>query len=203
LDATSGSADNEDEADARLLARAAAGEVVAFRELVLKHVDAVHRVVLGHVGCDEAEDATQEVFLRVHRGLKGFEGRSRVTTWLYRIATNVGLKRRRRRRWPFSGSDRALAERPDMRPGPETIASDREQRERVARAVASLPDELRSVVILRVFEGLAWDEIAKVLDIGLSTAEARMARAKGRLRALLEPTHESDDVRKGTKHDLS
>src|SRR5438128_1270250 len=64
-------------------------------------------------------------------------------------------------------------------------------------------DALRSVGIRRGFEGLPWDEIAKALDIGLSTAEARMARAKERLRVLLGPTHDSDDVRERTKHDLS
>jgi RNA polymerase sigma-70 factor (ECF subfamily) len=203
LDQTSGAADFKDDEDARLVARAVSGDAVAFRELVLKHVDAVHRVVLGHVGPDEAEDATQEVFLRVHRGLKGFEGRSRVTTWLYRIATNVGLKRRRRRRWFFVRSERLLARQPDERPGPDAVLADREDRERVARAVASLPEDLRSVVILRGFEGLRWEEIAKVLDIGVSTAEARMARAKEQLRVLLGRTHESDDVRERKSHEPS
>jgi RNA polymerase sigma-70 factor (ECF subfamily) len=199
LDLTSGAAENAKADDARLVTRAASGDAVAFRELVLKHVDAVHRVVLGHVGPDEAEDATQEVFLRVHRGLKGFEGRSRVTTWLYRIATNVGLKRRRRRRWLFVRSEEVLARQPDDRPGPEAVAADREERDRVARAVAALPEDLRSVVILRGFEGLPWEEIAKILDIGVSTAEARMARAKDQLRVLLGRPNESDDVRERTK----
>src|SRR5689334_14819032 len=134
-----------DQEDVRLVARAVSGDEAAFRALVSRHVDAVHRVVQGHVGRDEAEDATQEVFLRVHRGLAGFAGRSSFMTWIYRIATNVGLKRRRRRRrWPLSLGDEK-AERPGALPGPEAIAAAREQREIVARAVASLPDELRSV----------------------------------------------------------
>jgi len=198
LDLT-GAAEHEGDEDVRLAARAASGDAAAFRELVLKHADAVHRVVLGHVGPDEAEDAAQEVFLRMHRGLKGFEGRSRVTTWLYRIATNVGLKRRRRRRWSFVRSEQALARQRDDRPGPEAVMADREQRDRVARAVAALPEDLRSVVILRGFEGLPWEEIARILDVGVSTAEARMARAKDQLRVLLGRPHRSDDVRERTE----
>jgi RNA polymerase sigma-70 factor (ECF subfamily) len=196
------SAETSDEVDARLVKRAAAGDAAAFRELVLKHVDAVHRVVVGHIGPGEGEDATQEVFLRMHRGLPGFEGRSRFTTWLYRIATNVGLKRRRRR-WPFRRAGRSLAERPSEAPGPDALALARERREEVARAVGALPESLRSVVILRGFEGLSWEEIASVLDIGVSTAEARMARAKRLLRVLLGASFDSNPVPERTRHEPS
>ncbi len=187
---------SEGEEHARLVSQAASGDAAAFREFVLRHVDGVHRIVLGHVGREEAEDATQEVFLRVHQGLKGFKGRSRVTTWLYRIATNVGLKRRRRRRWSFRRAERELAERADDRPGPDALVADRERCERVARAVSSLPAELRSVVILRGYEELSWGEIAEILEIGVSTAEARMARAKEQLRSLLT-SGMSDEIREG------
>src|SRR5277367_5213288 len=84
-----------------LVAAARKGDAGAFERLVARHADAVFRVCAGHLGAQEAEDAAQEVFLRVHQGLGNFQGTSQLGTWIYRVATNVSLtrsKQRRRRR---------------------------------------------------------------------------------------------------------
>src|SRR5579883_1803416 len=87
-----------DAAESALVARARAGERVALEEIVRLHAGTVYRIVAGYVPRDEAEDATQEVFVRIQQGLPAFEGRSRLATWIHRIATNVGLRRIRTRR---------------------------------------------------------------------------------------------------------
>ena len=76
-----------------LVAAARAGDADAFERLVARHADAVYRVCAGHLGAQDAEDAAQEVFLRIHQGLAGFEGSSQLSTWIFRVATNVSLTR--------------------------------------------------------------------------------------------------------------
>ncbi|MBI3724073.1 sigma-70 family RNA polymerase sigma factor [bacterium] len=176
------------EGEARLIARARSGEAAAFEEIVRVHSDAVFRVVAGHLGSSEAEDASQEVFLQVHRGLRAFEGRSLLSTWIFRIATNVALKRlRRKRRRPSSRSiEEGEAVAADG-PAPEAGLDSSELRAVLLRALDRLPEEQRAVVVLRGIEGLPFEEVARVLGIVRPTAESRMARAKEKLRSLLRP----------------
>jgi RNA polymerase sigma-70 factor (ECF subfamily) len=156
----------------------------AFERIVEEHAPAVYRIVAGHLGSGEAEDAAQEVFTRVYLGLPGFKGESAVATWIFRIATNVALTRaKRRKKRPRAGT---LDDEPaEPRGGPEDDLATRERREAVRRAVEQLPEDQRAVVVLRSFQGLSFDEVAQVLGILRPTAESRMARAKERLKGLL------------------
>lgn len=156
----------------------------AFERIVEEHAPAVYRIVSGHLGAGDAEDAAQEVFTRVYLGLPGFKGESSVATWIFRIATNVALTRARRRK--SRPRAQALGDEPgDHRGGPDDAAATQECREAVRRAVEQLPEDQRAVVVLRCFEGLSFEEVASVLGILRPTAESRMARAKERLRGLL------------------
>lgn len=187
-----GSSLTEDEAEERaLLAAVRSGDERAFERLVARHAPSVFRIVAGHLGPTDAEDAAQEVFTRVYLGLKGYKGEARLSTWIFRVATNVALTRasKKRRRDPV----RPFEEEPPSSappPGEELLAQER--REAVRRAVEQLPEEQRSVVLLRS-EGLSFEEVARVLGILRPTAESRMARAKERLRAILERFMSGDE----------
>ena len=171
-----------------LLAAARGGDARAFETLVALHADAVWRVAAAHVGPDEAEDAAQEVFVRVHQGLRGFAGDSRFSTWIYRIATNVALTRAKRLRMrratqrPMDGAAEPAARGAE----PGDRAADEERRDAVRRAIEALPEKERAVAVLRGLEELSFEEVAQVLGIRRPTAESRMARAKERLKGLLK-----------------
>src|SRR5438132_6178622 len=118
--------ETEEEDDASLLVAARAGAAPAFERLVARYADAVFRIAAAHLGRDEAEDAAQEAFIRVHQGLAGFQGESRLSTWIFRIATNVALTRARRRgRRPAPLPEAEPAARA---PGPEEAAAAEERR---------------------------------------------------------------------------
>jgi RNA polymerase sigma-70 factor (ECF subfamily) len=174
-----------------LVAAARAGGTagaIAFERLVERHADAVYRVCAGHLGAQEAEDAAQEVFLRVHQGLAGFHGDSQLSTWIYRVATNVSLTRsrqRRRRPRPASLDTTLEAATPSAREGLEELES-LERRDAVRQAVRELPEEQRAVAVLRALEGFSFEEVARILGIKRPTAESRMNRAKEKLKRALQ-----------------
>ncbi|RMG14792.1 MAG: RNA polymerase sigma factor [Planctomycetota bacterium] len=152
--------------------------------IVRRHAPRVYRVVAAIVGEGEAEDATQEVFLRVQRGLSNWRGEASLGTWIQRIATNVALKRlRTRRRRPLrTGLEGGGVASPG--PEPAAVAHRRERVAAVRHALARLPEHQRAVVALRM-EGHSFAQVAQILGIRQPTAESRMARAKVRLRELL------------------
>jgi RNA polymerase sigma-70 factor (ECF subfamily) len=180
------SAHEAEEAEQAEIALARSGDADAFEALVRRHSESVYRIVAGHLGSGEAEDACQEVFIQVHRGLAKFEARSRLATWIFRIATHVAWKRlRRRRRRPVTlrlGQDRVLV---SLLPGPDASAATSEAQDAFHAAIAELPEDQRAVLVLRGLEGLSFEEVAQVLGIKKPTAESRMARARDRLRGLL------------------
>lgn len=163
------------------------GDPAAFEALVRAQSDAVFRIVAGLVGRDDAEDVAQEVFVAVHQSLPRFRGRSKLSTWVYRIATNVALKRLRSRH-RRSKREQLLADHDPAGEGDQPSAGIEadEQRAALQRALDALPEHQRAVVVLRGQEGLPYEEVARVLGIRRATAESRMARAKVRLRELLK-----------------
>lgn len=174
--------------EAAWIAAARAGDVPAFERLVQRHAEPIYRIVAGHLGAGEAEDAAQEVFLRVHQGLAGFRGGCEFSTWVFRIATNVALTRAaRRRRHPPAVTLAPGDAPPAPAAGPAETSARAERRQAVRAALAALPDAERAVAVLRGLEQLPFDEIARILGISRPAAESRMARARERLRTLLRP----------------
>jgi RNA polymerase sigma-70 factor (ECF subfamily) len=162
----------------------ASGGGYDFDAIVSQHADAVYRITARHLGAGEAEDATQEVFLLVHRDLHRFRGQSALRTWIYRIATNVSLKRiRRRGRRPFLERLGVREPAADV-PAPDAEAGREEKRAALRAALERLPEAQRAVVVLRM-QGVPFAEVARTLGIRQPTAESRMARAKAKLRDLL------------------
>jgi len=176
------------------VADAAAGDRDAFDALVRRHQARTYNFVRTMVHDEaEAEDLTQDVFVRVWKSIGRFRGDSAFSTWLFRIAVNVARTHlSRRSRWrlfsrpaPDAPAD-APAEAEDP-PSAERLEDDVVRRDTIDRALATLSPDLREAVTLRDVEGLEYREIARVLDIPLGTVESRIFRARQRLRPLLAP----------------
>lgn len=135
---------------------------------------------------EEAFDATQEIFLRVWRGLAGFRGEAKLSTWVFQIAWNYlrGHHRRLGRHLTAvsDGAEEIVARTPDPAPGPERRALSADLLERVTAAMDELPEHYRVVVWLRDGENLSYIEIAEVLDLPIGTVRSRLARARAMLK---------------------
>lgn len=179
--------------DAELVARARDGERAAFDELVVRHEDRVFNMALRMLGnADDALDLSQEVFLSAYRALDGFEGKAAFSTWLYRVTVNRCRDEMRRRatvkhaRPRPLGAWRADDDPPEDPPArassPVDAAVARESHALVASAVAELPEEAKETLVLRDVEGLAYEEIAAILEVPVGTVRSRLHRARSLLR---------------------
>jgi RNA polymerase sigma-70 factor (ECF subfamily) len=175
----------------RLVELARTGDMNAFEELVMDHAERLF-ATLRSFGLSEveAQEVAQETFLRAWRGLPRFEGRSRFSTWLYRIGFNEAQRRLARR--PPAGSlistkEDPLEQVPDRAPGPSAQAEARELQRMLRRALAELPIDLRAAVVLRDVEGLSTREAASVLELREPAFKSRLHRGRLALRALLAP----------------
>jgi RNA polymerase sigma-70 factor (ECF subfamily) len=177
------------DSDQSLVNQAAAGSRDAFDELVVRYRRRVYNLVRALTGGDsEAEDLVQDVFIRAYRAIGGFRGDSAFRSWLYRIAINVvhtHVDKRRVRDAVLvapAGDDDPMDE--------VATADDLEQtllrRQVIDRALGTLPEELRVLVVLRDVQGLKYDEIADLVKTPRGTVESRLFRARQRLRPLLE-----------------
>lgn len=162
------------------------GEESAFSALVIKYRDAVYRVARRMVGNHEdAADVTQEVFIRAHRALPRFDGRSQLYTWLYRITVNLCLDMRSRlARLPIIDDDEVVRDRPGDVPLDDEVEG-RETARRVAQAVANLPPRQRAMVVLRLYQDLPYQDIARIMGCSEGTVKATMFAALRRLRRVL------------------
>jgi RNA polymerase sigma-70 factor (ECF subfamily) len=142
---------------------------------------------------EEAFDTTQEIFLRVWRGLPGFRGEAALSTWVFQIAWNYLRAHRRKmgrtleivsEEWP--GSEDVITSAKDPAPDPEHRARAAEALDRVESALRELPEHYRVVVWLRDGEDLSYQEIADTLDLPIGTVRSRLARAREALRQLVE-----------------
>ena len=132
---------------------------------------------------EEAEEAAQDVFLRIHRSLGGFQGKAKISTWVWRITTNVCLSRResRRKSTPASLDPESAADVPDGSPDPERSFIVREESERLGRMIASLPDREAAVITLYYMEGMDYKEIAGALDLPAGSVATALHRGRERL----------------------
>jgi len=174
-----------------LVALAREGDRSAFDELVRRHADGLYAVVVRLcAGRDEAEEVTQEAFLRAWRGLPGFRGDAQFFTWLYRIGVNEARRRadgRRRRADVVVASldeQREHASR-DRRVQPVDRAERADLRRTLDAAIAGLPLDQRAALVLRDVEGLSTAQAAGVLGLGEAAFKSRLHRARDLLRAAL------------------
>lgn len=162
-----------------------AGELRSLEALYARYRQPVLRYLCQLCGSPEqAEELTQETFIRAHTGLLSFRGDCSVATWLFRIARNLYLNSLRRPSPTRIDTDELLAipdRAADADPVRRFAAS--EQRDQIALALAQLPEKQRSILLLRDAEGLAYDEIARVLEISLSAVKVNLFRARAAFRA--------------------
>ena len=169
-------------------------DIRAFDEIVRRHKNRIFSYIcrMTHDSPD-AEDLTQEVFIRAYQSLHRFRADSAVDTWLYRIATNLVIDRfRRSRRTPQSwvaldDEDDTLGSLPamDRASNPEATAQLGELQREVHKAVQTLPPKLRTAVVLHDIEGLSYEEVAEILGCPLGTVKSRLFNGRSLLRRKL------------------
>jgi RNA polymerase sigma-70 factor (ECF subfamily) len=187
--AARGRVDAQD-SDDKLVSRAQARDGAAFEELVRRHADRLFAVVRRLCASpQEAEEVTQESFLRAWRSIASFRGDASFSTWLYRIGVNEA-KRRRKREPPMAVVGRLDESRapdlPDVREAPQERAAQTELRGALERAVRALPLKHRAPLILRDIEGLSTAEAASVLDLSESAFKSRLHRGRLAVRETIE-----------------
>jgi len=177
------------ELDELTLARARHGDDDARRRLIVHYQDRVFRVLWrmmawrGQGGV--VEDLCQETFERVLRNLAGFspDGPARLSTWILTIATRLALKEMSRRRVRDAA---VLGIEPEPSPGPDRETERAAVGRAVRSAIARLRPEHRAVIVLREYEELEYEVIARILDVELGTVKSRLARARAELREALD-----------------
>ena len=172
--------------EATLVAAAQAGDRTAFEQLVRVHADRLHAVVLRLAAdADEAEEVTQEAFLRAWRAIGSFRAESQFFTWLYRIAMNEAKRRAARR--PPTGQVIALADHPqqpaDEGPGPARRLEQVELHRALERAIRELPPDYREPLVLRDVQGLSTRQAAAAMGLPEGAFKSRLHRARLAVRA--------------------
>jgi RNA polymerase sigma-70 factor, ECF subfamily len=187
----------EGETAALLVARAQAGDASAFEALVRRYRKRIYALALHLTGSGhEADDITQDVFLRAYRALDTFEGRSEFFTWVYRMTVNRSLNARRDRdrrgEQPMEDLRVELAIGVDARGNPALEADLRQTYTRLVRALDALPAEMRTSVVLVALQGLSHGEAAVVQKCSEGTIAWRIHEARRRLAGAMRP----DQVRR-------
>ncbi len=167
--------------DEELVARSIGGDTDSFNELVLRWERSIHALAYRTIGRrEDARDICQETFLRAFRGLPAFRGQAKFSSWLYRIALNLCRDwMRRERRTPVvqapSDADPVeIAAAADPSESIEDLIARRDLTRVVERAMARLPEEQRTAIVLKEYHGLTFQEIADVVGCPLSTAKTRV-----------------------------
>ncbi len=188
---------SEREVDQALVERAQKGEKQAFDLLVTKYQRKLGRLLSRFIRDPaEVEDVAQEAFIKAYRALPSFRGDSAFYTWLYRIGINTAknyLVAQGRRAPTSTGFDSEEAE--TFEDGdqlrdintPESLLHSKQIGETVNAAMESLPEELRTAIVLREIEGLSYEEIAKIMDCPIGTVRSRIFRAREAVAARLKP----------------
>ena len=187
------------DADELLIERIKAGDMAAYNVMVIRHYDRIFSRVLQLLNNkQDAEEVTQDAFIRAHRGLENFRGDASFSTWLYQIATNLAHNRYwywfRRKRDQSISLDQPQCEdgsltlenvMPCADENPAEAVVTQEFVDRVSACMQYLNDKHKEVLILRNVKNLTYDEIAQQLEISVGTVKSRLARARESLRGLL------------------
>lgn len=181
----------DDAPDLDRIRRFKAGDAAVFEEIVRAHqgrIATLCRYLLGNAA--DAEDATQDVFIKAFKGLPDFRPEASLYTWLYRIAVNTCIDRRRK---PYflslftsdDSDDGGVGAVPSAAPSPEKLVEARQTSIQIQDALKKLSPKLRAAIVLKEIEGLAYEQIAEVLEISLGTVKSRISRAREELQRTL------------------
>jgi RNA polymerase sigma-70 factor (ECF subfamily) len=197
---------SEREADAILVERVQRGDKHAFELLVIKYQRKILRLLSRLIrDPSEIEDVAQEAFIKAYRALPQFRGDSAFYTWLYRIAINtaknhlVASGRRPSSPSEFETEDGETFDETDTLSDnntPESVLASREIAETVNAAIESLPEELRSAIVLREIEGMSYEDIATAMGCPIGTVRSRIFRAREAIASRLKPLLGNNDDRR-------
>lgn len=178
-----------------------AGSEEAFAWLIARYHQPIYSLLARTVrNPAEAADLTQEVFVKIFRGIRGFHGESSLRTWIYRIALREASNQRRwwvRHRQQEIPIEQETADRESGRPvrlkdmlvdsaeSPYDLAVHEENRERVEKALHQVPEPFRTTLVLRDIEGFVYEEVASMMGVSLGTVKSRLVRGRAYLKALL------------------
>lgn len=192
----------ERDTDASLVARVQSGDKRAFDLLILKYQRRIIRLLSRMVSNQsELEDLAQETFVKAYRSIGQFRGDSAFYTWLYRIAINTARnwhalqKRRPQPAEPIKTDTGETFHQIDNLTDidtPEAIMAGRQVADVINQAISELPEDLRNALILREVEGLAYDEIAQIMNCPIGTVRSRIFRARDAIASKLRPVLESE-----------
>ena len=203
------------EEELRLIRLARDGNGEAFADLMRAHQDPVYRLALRMTGSEQdAQDVSQEVFLKAYTELANFRGDSRLSVWLYRVTTNlcIDLQRKKKRRPTVSivqedpDGEAEEMEFPDLRYAPETQAERRALQEAIAGALSRLSPQHREILLLREYGDYSYEELARMLHLTEGTVKSRLARAREKIAVILvaagtfPPQYRQTAGKEGSRH---
>lgn len=172
--------------EATLIREAHAGDQEAFRHIVERYQGAVYNLAYRMLGdAEEAEDAAQEIFVRIYRQLGRYDPARKFSTWTLAIATNYCIDQLRRRRMQLVPLENIIPWARAREAGPEGEALSRESRDEVQRLLKELPEKYRAPLVLRYWEDLSCAEIAEILGVPEGTVKTQIHRARKQLGKLL------------------
>lgn len=186
--------------DLTLVRRCQAGDIDAFGDLVARHQDRLYGTLVQILGSlEDARDVSQDAFALAYQKLGSFRGDSAFYSWLFRIAYNAAMTRRRKERRPRHASiettrDQSGDEPADQRPAADPAYSmqTEERQDMVRRALDDLAEDYRTPLVLKEIDGLRYDEIAEIMDCPIGTVRSRIHRARQELRDKLSRTMKSE-----------
>lgn len=183
-----------------LLKKAKNGNIEAFEKLINAHQKSVFNIAYRIIGnYDDANELAQEVFIKIFKSIKNFKEDSSFSTWVYKIATNTCLDelRKRKNKQVVYIDESIKSEDGDFhreikseKYSPSEYLEKKELREFVQQEILSLPEEYRTVIILRDFQGFSYDEISKILNCPEGTVKSRINRARQRLKNIFKDKKE-------------
>jgi len=194
---------NSEQLDENLVLRVQQGDKLAFDLLVIKYQHKIVQLVNRYVkDPTEAQDVAQESFIKAYRALGNFRGDSAFYTWLYRIAINTAknyLVSRSRRNFDYEvdiQDAEAIENAPQLQgmDTPERLLLNEEIIDTIRAAIDKLPEEMRTAIMLREFDGLSYEEIAAAMDCPVGTVRSRIFRAREAIDSKLNPLLEHGDL---------
>jgi RNA polymerase sigma factor (sigma-70 family) len=178
-----------------LISRLKAGDAIAFRVLVETRQSLVFNTVIGFLqNAEDAEDVTQDVFVKIFESIPQFKGESALSTWVYRVAVTTALeflrRKKRKKRFGFLSpilgeNNEPTLELPDFN-HPGVTLDNREKSAILFKAIRELPENQQTAFVLNKVEGLSYQEVAEVMKTSLSAVESLLHRAKTNLKELLK-----------------
>ncbi|MCX7845288.1 MAG: sigma-70 family RNA polymerase sigma factor [Dictyoglomaceae bacterium] len=194
LDSPLGWEEKTNLSDKALISLIKSGDREAFNILVKRYEKKVLNILYLQLGpINELEDLAQEVFIKIFKNINKFRGEAQFSTWLYRIVLNLSYDYKRKNKNIFSLDDNIDYESeetfediiPTTEEDPEKVLEKLEIQRKIREAIKSLSKDYQEVLILREFEGLSYDEIARILNCPIGTVESRLFRAREELKKIL------------------